>query len=563
MTTMTTTVPATTADIVRHCQTLPNGYMILECRRFVSNVYDLEQNMTVASFEHRTIGPLVKELGTRYFYYPTKTVEEKKNAKDGRNKYTMEIVHLTKLPANYVVTNSATVPPVVLKVGDILVCAPPTTATSVSSASPQASPPPQQGRWKIATLQSVVEARDEAIKEGRSSYLIYFAQAPPAPNHHHAATTRTNFMTATYGPKTPSMASPPPAVASLATGATTDRDGPMTTTTTALRVDNSNNIRNKIPTTALRVSNNNISNIIPIGVSHEKTVAPTVQMKNDLQTTTNGNPKLAVAVATMPSPDDVPSATETVPSSSAHLVTAATWATTKRKATVGQGNGKNKLKSKKRHYDEKDNNSVASVTPAATTAAGTIRTADELSTNVFDKMPQKKRQHTLHQKALAIYDAAKKLVDVTCNRHGNEVGQAALHAALCNYVPPPVPALVTPPTTIAATGDIADMFQQVGDFTVVLIERNKEFERYIAAMDQWKVRLAGAVQEWNTRAEARRQDGQARTTAHVVLDGLQHAVALATAALRRAEEKEAESAQAEMSAHEALLACLAATAVTE
>jgi hypothetical protein len=107
------------------------------------------------------------------------------------------------------------------------------------------------------------------------------------------------------------------------------------------------------------------------------------------------------------------------------------------------------------------------------------------------------------------------------------------------------------------------MFQQVGDFTVVLIERNKEFERYIAAMDQWKVRLAGAVQEWNTRAEARRQDGQARTTAHVVLDGLQHAVALATAALRRAEEKEAESAQAEMSAHQALLACLAATAVTE
>jgi hypothetical protein len=251
--TTTTTVPATTADIVRHCQTLPNGYMILECRRFLANnVYDFEQkayiksstnNMTVASFEHRTIGPLVKELGTRYFYYPTKSKEEmKKIAKDGRNKYTVEIVELTKLPTNYVVTNSATVPPVVLKVGDILVCAPPTTATSVSSAT-QAPPPPPQGRWKIATLQSVVEARDEAIKEGRSSYLIYFAQ-PPAPNHHPAAaTTRTNFMTATYGPKTPSMASPPPAVAGVATGATTDHDGP-TTTTTALRVHN-NNIRDK------------------------------------------------------------------------------------------------------------------------------------------------------------------------------------------------------------------------------------------------------------------------------------------------------------------------------
>jgi hypothetical protein len=238
---MTTTAVPATADIVRHCQTLPNGYKILECRRFVSNVYDLEQNMTVATFLY-LMGSLVQALGTRYFYYPTRTVEEKKNAKDGRNKYTMEIAQLTKLPANYVVTNSATVPPVVLKVGDILVCAPPTTATSVSSAT-QAPPPPPQGRWKIATLQSVVEARDEAIKEGRSSYLIYFAQ-PPAPNHHPAAaTTRTNFMTATYGPKTPSMASPPPAVAGVATGATTDHDGP-TTTTTALRVHN-NNIRDK------------------------------------------------------------------------------------------------------------------------------------------------------------------------------------------------------------------------------------------------------------------------------------------------------------------------------
>jgi hypothetical protein len=289
-------------------------------------------------------------------------------------------------------------------------------------------------------------------------------------------------------------------------------------------------------------------------------------------TTNNGNPKPAVAVATtMPSPDDVTSA-DTLTSSPAHLVTAATQVTTsKRKATVGERNGKKKLQSKKRHCGEKGNNSVtASVTSATTTAAGTIRTA-ELSTDVFDKMPQKQRQHTLHQQALAKYDAAKKLVDVfrsitiTANvagdPHGNDVGYAALQAAVYNYAPPAVPALVTPPTSV--TGDIAVMFQQVGDYTVALLERNKEFIRYIAAMDQWKVRITGAVQEWNTRAEARRQNGQARTTAHVVLVGLQQSVAVATAALKRAEEKEAESTQAEQSALQAFLACFPAIGATE
>jgi hypothetical protein len=518
---MTTTTTTTAADIqVRLHQTLPNGYKIFECRRFLTNCYDKDKKvriqstttgatMRVATSHLPRAGPLVTALGTRYFTSEsctssasildvhdqstmtktTTTTNEKNKKISTEEEDIIEIVQVSMLPANDpVAINHCHGPtPATLEIGDILVC-PPSAPSLLSSPSSS-----QQLLWKTATLKTVTRARDWAIRAGESSYLMYFAQSPPTTT----AGTTTAVVTAT-----------------------------TTTTTTTT------------PSTIIAAAAKNAT--VPTLITADAHAAVALAAAATATATSTNTTTLAA-------PDRVPSCEMVVEEQVSSTAITGMTTTVKRKTSLLlNSNG-----AKKRH---KVNDNDGGGSGGDRSSLDEVQ--EELPANVYDKIPCKQRHDTLWCEASTKYESAQAKVETLKSGAARLAEQyQALHHAVTAFVLPSLPAKVGPPQEMTTTGDFAVMFQRVAEYTTALIERNKEFEEYIAALDIWQVRVSTAIDKWYEQEEPQRECRDARIKAHERLETLQKDIVVATAALRQAEAREADAIQADQITLEELLQC--------
>lgn len=406
--------------------------------------------------------------------------------------------------------------PQALQGGDILL-APPPAIPLVGRNDPL---------WKTAIPADAdaVAARQEARQEGQASHVMYFAQ-PPDEVAAVGATTTTIVSGNTWrtaAALTPAMIASPAIPVPLATATSTN------TTTTATRATTTQHLNGTAAAAA-------ISHEISQGQHQPATALP-----DHVPSTDDTDMKMVEEVSSSMEPD------------------------------------------------------MSMSNPAAKKRKKQEQQMLELPSDACNRLTQKVRHDELWQVATTKHAEAKSLIKEckdswlahqqqqqhAANGQDVEAGAggaaAGLPVVLSAYVLPAVPARVAPPTTTtAATWESAEMqqlaeMQQIADYLVALSERNKEFEQYIAAMDQWMGGTAGALQDWTARAEEHRQDEQSIAALTAQLAQSQQTIAAETArsvvlqqANAAAIEKGAASTQEQKSSVEALLACFSATAATE
>jgi hypothetical protein len=525
MTTTAATATATAGLIVRYYRTLRDGYLILECTRDLVSTQDEGKK---AFFTTNTIRLTCNLLSTTNPVVQALDTEffsyDVKKTKKKKN--AVEIVRVDKLSASYETTiASATVSPMtVLKAGDILVCR-----------------TERRDRWKIGTAQSFLQAQDEAIKKGGGAYVLYFAQPPAAPNHFAVATATT--IAAAISCPTPSIASPSRAAAAAAASdafVATDHDGPTT-----------------------------VSPAIPVPLATATTISNTTPRA--ATQLLNGTAAAAISgTPTTPNPTSHHAAADNAASNDTDMIMVeeVSWSTSKKLKMHTQMildmaiEASKNLTQKKERHDK--------LWQVATTKHEEAKRLIQECRDSWLAHQQQQQQQQQH-----VADGQ----DV----EGGAGGAAArLPAVLSTYVLPAVPARVAPLTAI--TDAYEHWWQQVANYSMALSDRGKEFEKYIANMNQWMGDTAGALQDWAASAQARRHKDQAiaNETARSVI--FQESIANST--MRSAnwqqitadmsvklakslrtiaadKEEKAASTQAHMSTLQALVDCFAATAATE
>jgi hypothetical protein len=580
------------ADIkVRLHNTLQNGWKIFQCHRSLGSnnfAYDKDEkawttnkrSMNLQKTRHpRTGSSLLKAMGG-YFDCSSTTLAN-----------TVEIARISVLPAKDPVAVNA--PTCTLKVGDILLC-PPTTAT--------------HSLWKAATLPDVLAARKKAVQEGKTFYVMYFAQSPDdqdadetttttnhltnhstknatPPIHDHPAVHRsTNSGTSisTAAPHSSNnndnnnkdhLKEPVEQAASPTTASSSGRAPPPQQEEEMISQEVLDEKKDKAaaatPTAAKKVSFNSVVGTIPVpnpmsdAAAAEKEVekeAFPVVTQDDPPTFAALPASTATSAATLLLPDHVPSESvlpvEQVSSSFDIAMT------TKRR-TSGRGGKKKRRRRQRQDVDEDSDEEEEDDDRSA---------VQQLPADVYDKLPLKLRHDALWQQASTKYELAQSLIgkcqEVWTTAQQQQLGNTTTDpvgtavdpaldppiTVLHSYVLPAVPAKVAPPNHNEATADWYIMSQRMSDYTVAVLERNSELESYIAAMVAWTIRLDVAAQHWFDQSEQRHQNNTARQAAVDKVKDLQRAILAARVALQRIEVHEPDARRTYQQALAALLA---------